>query len=302
MRVEEMRLRGRTMPTEKNGFRARRFFRALTAAAAAAVGLVSCSGPQENELALGEAAKADSVEVVLQSPVELDFKTKAEVLQLRREAVARYPQLLAREYAPSEAVFGKVADGLPWWGIAGHFYYDTGERSIAGPSEESRFILNPFLLAAAEFNASWMGVIAEQEVSTFPLYCPPRGLHWFPRQSYAEVAYDASCISMRMNVPFNLIAYNARDLGLNYVFVSYPHSLNISKQDPPQTAYANPQFLHQGGSCGYPGGCNNMSPSTPEINGLRITALPAGVTVWFWSRRPASTEQKPDMTFIVRFQ
>jgi hypothetical protein len=302
------------MQTEKSRTRA---WWLILALAATAIGLtliglaligwnqirqLQTSGPTESMLAIGEAAKVESMDVALQPPVELDFKSKAEVLQLRQEAVERHPELLAREYVPSRAVFGFVEDGVPWWGIEGHFYYDSGERSIEGASEESRFIVNPFLLAAAEFNVLFAGRMTKEELSTFPLYCVPRNLHWRPREAYAEVSYDASCVAMRSDYPFTLIAYNARDLGLNYIFVSYPDSVNITKQDQPQEPYANPQFIHKGGSCGYPGGCNNMSPSTPEISQLRVTALPAIVTIWFWNQKPASTEQDPDMTFVIRFQ
>jgi hypothetical protein len=74
------------------------------------------------------------------------------------------------------------------------------------------------------------------------------------------------------------------------------------KQDAPQSPYANPQFLHQGGSCGYPGGCNNTSPPTPEIEGLQVTALPAKVVIWLWKQQPISLGQEPDMRFVIQFQ
>jgi hypothetical protein len=278
------------------------FVLAVTAMGLIIVWLMRLPGPNRNMLAIGKAAKAEAVDIAIQSPLELDFKSKQNVLQLRQEAVERHAELLAGNYTPSEAVFGQIVDGLPWWGIEGQLYYGRGDKSIEGASEEARFILNPYLLVAVEFYDWWQGVIPETKLSTFPLYCVPSNLRWQPREAYAEVTYAANCVAMRQDEPFDLIAYNARDLNLNYIYVSYSDSLNISKEDKPQAPYANPQFLHRGGSCGYPGGCNNMSPATPEIDGLQVTALPAKVVIWFWKQQPVSLEQEPNMRFVIHFR
>jgi hypothetical protein len=135
----------------------------------------------------------------------------------------------------------------------------------------------------------------------FPRYCTPRSLRWYPSSARAEAAYDGACLRRNGVEYLSLIAYNARDLNLEYVFVSYRDSRNIAKPDPPTTAYRNPQYLHRGNSCGYPGGCNNISPQTPEIDGIRITGFPAEVVIWFWQDDPGSTEKPPDMVFVIRF-
>ncbi|MEW6406382.1 MAG: hypothetical protein AB1649_31750, partial [Chloroflexota bacterium] len=142
----------------------------------------------------------------------------------------------------------------------------------------------------------------ESELSTFPLTCHPRDLRWWPQEARAEVTYDAECVNRGQNYTFVLIAYNARDFNMNYIFVSYQDSLNIAKPEIPAAPLANPQFIHQGNSCGYPGGCNNMSPYTPEIDGIEITALPAQAIIWLWKHQPASAEQPPDMTFVLHFR
>jgi hypothetical protein len=259
-------------------------------------------GSNRNELAIGEFAKVETVSVGIQAPVELDWKTKGEVLQLRTSAVQEHPELMASGYKPDERIFGKIVDSLPWWGMQGQFFYGDGEKSIAGPSEESRFILNPFLLVGASFYNWWHGRLSEADLSSYPMTCLPRDLQWRPREGRAEVRYDAGCIKTIGSKHFDLIAYNARDLNLSYIFVSYQDSQNIYKQDIPTTAYANPQFIHQGGSCGYPGGCNNMSPYTPEIDELEITGFPAKLVIWLWKSEPASLKQKPDMVFILNFR
>ncbi|MBI3593062.1 MAG: hypothetical protein HY099_06250, partial [Nitrospirae bacterium] len=70
------------------------------------------------------------LDIELQPITELDFKSKAEVLKLRTEAVYRYPQLVSKDYKPSEPVFGQIEDGAPWWGVLGISYYGNGEKSI----------------------------------------------------------------------------------------------------------------------------------------------------------------------------
>jgi hypothetical protein len=227
--------------------------------------------PNRNALAIGQRARASDLDIAIQPPAELDFKSKAEVLESRKAAVLRYPHLISGDYEPSDAVFGQIEDHRPWWGITGHFYLGPGERSIEGPAEEARFLLNPHLLVAVEFDGlfySWdTRRIAEGDLRRpdFPFYCEAGQLRWSPREARAEVTYDVSQCLARTNpwttkplglaeAYFSLIAYNARDMNLNYIYVSYPDSRNVSKLDAPTSTYANPQYLHRGGSCGYPGG------------------------------------------------
>ncbi len=259
----------------------------------------------KNELAIGELAKVKTISVMIQSPIELDTMNKDEVLELRVGEVYRYPELLYSTYEPYGEVFGEIVDGLPWWGIPGQFYYGAGEQSIEGPSEESRFILNPYLLVAAEPCGGFDKIrVSEADIRRpgFTFYCPAQQLIWEPENSYAEVTYDANCVSRLNYSCFDLIAYNARDLNLNYIYVAYDKSINISKATRPGQAYEIPQYIHQGESCGYPGGCNNMSPATPEIDGLSVVGLPARLEIWLWKDKPESTDTSPDMSFIIRFR
>lgn len=255
-----------------------------------------------NRLAIGKDANADALDIAINAPVELDFLTREAVLQMRGTAVKQYLALFAGAYAPRSAVFGQIENHAPWWGIEGQFYYGAGIRSIDGPAEESRFILNPYMLVAAEFNDWWINDLSESRIAGFPLDCRPRQLTWKPRAAYAEVSYDAACIRRRQKPEFSLIAYNARDFGFDYIYVSYADSQNVSKANAPTAAYANPQFIHRGGSCGYPGGCNNMSPVTPDIDDIHLDGLPAKVMVWLWREKPQSVAQVPDMRYAIHFR
>jgi hypothetical protein len=288
--------------------------------------LVRASQPNRNRLALGAEAAVDTVDITLSPPQELDGKTRSAILELRRQAAARYPGLLAGSYTPSPQVF-HISDRLPWWGIAGQFYYGKGEHSIDGPSEESRFVLNPYLLVAAELRGlsiwsdgeralAWDEArITGQDVANpdFPFYCRPAGLRWWPRAARATVTYDVSGYLAELNrwtrypltvadASLDLIAYNARDMNLNYLYLSLANSDSLSAGSPMPSPVAIPQLLHAGDSCGYPGGCNNMSPRVPELVNIRIEHLPARATIWLWRDRPAGVEQLPDMTFAIEFQ
>jgi hypothetical protein len=268
-----------------------------------AVVVVLLPQSNRNRLALGDHATLSQFEIEIQEPIELDFLTRAEVFDLREQAVQRYPGLLQGRYRPSDAVFRQIRNKLPWWGMAGVFYYGSGEQSIEGASEESRFLLNPYLLVAADFYHNWIAV-PEAEVLKpgVALDCAPQELLWNPRERWGLATYSANCIRGINNQHFDLISYNARDFNLNYIYVKYDESRNIAKEDPPTGPFKIPHYIHQGNSCGYPGGCNNMSPPSPEIDFLEITGFPAEVVVWLWEAEPSSPTQPPDMVFLVRFQ
>ncbi|MBN1139123.1 MAG: hypothetical protein JXM73_21260 [Anaerolineae bacterium] len=266
--------------------------------------LLSRFRPNHNALAISEQAKVDQIEIALQPLAELDFQSRAEIVRLRNEVVGRYPELVVGTYRPANAVFGQIVDGLPWWGTLGLAHYGRGEQSIEGPSEQSRSILNPFLLAVPEFYLQWDASIvakAQAQGPEYPLYCHPYRLRWFPADAWAEVTYSAACLEWNHATVFSLLAYNARDWNLNYVFVSYPDSHNIAKFDPPAAAYHNPQSLHRGDNCGYPGG-NDISPTTPPIDIIQIAAWPAQITIWFWRDDPGEAVASPDIVYVIHLQ
>lgn len=279
-----------------------------------------------NRLAIGPQASVEVLDITLQPPMELDNLPSAEILRLRQEAIARYPALLAGRYTPSRQVF-QMADGLPWWGIAGQFYYGRGGHSIDGPAEESRFLLNPYLLVGAELSglSIWSGGqralawdkarITAQDLadSEFPFYCPPASLRWWPHEARAEATYNVSACLAAMNdwtlyplgvadASFDLVAYNARDLGFGYLYWPPLSAQNLSMSTPMQAPIAISQFIHRGSSCGFPGGCNNMSPRVPELCGIQIDRLPAQTVIRLWQERPASAEQSADMTLVLIFR
>ncbi|HEY9773254.1 MAG TPA: hypothetical protein V6C81_05545 [Planktothrix sp.] len=273
-----------------------------------------------NELAVGTTSRnQEDIAVGCNAPQNLNFKTRDEIFALRAQLVNTQPTLLARPYSPNEDVFGLVEDNKPWWGLHGEAVYGEGKQSIEGDSEESRFLLNPWILVGA--NTYSFGIwdkdkLSEEDLdrADFPLTWLPSSLTWSAAKSTAEVAYAVSDYNQKLYVwrdkmkdqkiapQFALVAYNARDFGYNWLWVAPDSSTNIECLRKPTEPIRIAQFIHCGGSCGYPGGCNNMSPSIPALDEIKYTALPAIAHVCLWKQKPRSTEDAPDMTFIVRLQ
>ncbi len=136
----------------------------------------------------------------------------------------------------------------------------------------------------------------------FPEYFPARSLRWYPRESKAEVTFNAAGIRRVSGIPIDLVAYNARNFGLDYVYVSFNDSSNVSKENAAPAALNNTQFLRKDDGCNYPGGCNSITPRIPQLEHIRIDSLPAEIVVWFWRDDPKTLVKPPDMTFVLRFE
>ena len=281
-----------------------------------------------NTLAIGQRSLVESLSIPIAEPVELDGMSRDQIYELRKQAALVYPWLLYTNYEPSYSVFSQIEDDRPWWGIAGQYYYGSGEQSIVGPSEESRFILNPYLLLSADFSglSIWSAggetdgfwnpnvvTNAALENDKLPYYVEPQNLRWWPERSRVEVSYDLSSYLEQINhwtlrqytyrdATFDLIAYNARDLNLNYIYIDYDESIYIYKDPAPPEPVIIPQYLHRGDSCGYEGGCNNMSPETPEIMDIHIGKLPAKLIVYLWHEEPADQTETPDLIYVINIR
>ena len=100
----------------------------------------------------------------------------------------------------------------------------------------------------------------------------------------------------------DLIAYNARDLGLPYVYADTARSEGVVPLQRVEKVFPVNQYIHCGGSCGYPGGCNNIGPassSRPELI-IEIKKLPALLQVKLWRNEPKSVDDPCDMTVILQ--
>ncbi len=284
--------------------------------------LTGCLAAHPNELAVGHLARVQertAIEVPLNNPVCLNGASQAQILWQRASIVQKTAQLLAHSYNPDPAIFGQIVDGKPWWGMEGIFVFGSGQRSIEGASEEARFIVNPYLLVAAN---SWSAEIWDtnkigaKELSdkSFPFCFKPSYLRFYPREKAVKVLYDITefhsklatfdyCRKEKNNISdFGLVAYNARDFGYRYIFFDPEKSVNVTNENPTAKAIEIRQFIHCGGSCGLESGCNNMSPAQDEIDHLKLKALPATALVKLWKSEPESTKTPADMHVYLEFR
>lgn len=271
-----------------------------------------------NELATGNQARSlVPIIIPVSAPVDLNFKSRDAILGMREKAVEKYPQLLLDMYDPGEC-FDLLEGGKPWWGLYGLHVYREGNRSIEGPSKESVYLMNPFRLVAAEGNN--IGVFRrnsltppEMQTPGFPFNWNSKSVKFDARNSMSQETYDvtgyhrglAKWLSKlsadRVVQEFSLIAYNARDFGLNFMYLDPKNSINVRKWAS-RDALEIPQMIHCGGSCGYPGGCNNMSPHRAELDNNRLNKLPARAYLKLWHDRPRDPNTAaPDFVVVLDF-
>jgi hypothetical protein len=252
------------------------------------------------------------IEIPLRPMAEFDFKSREEILKSRLDAVSALrsspglSDMIPLTYAPLPSVFDQIESGAPWWGLHGIFFFGPGQRSISGPSEESRFLLNPLLL---------VGVVENQALITNE--SPEQFMSYYPRLLSLSVTPAAHTVEARYSVRgyldylrhighniegraiLSLAAYNARDFGFNFLAIDTTRSRNVRTLFSSTMVAPNLHFIHRGGSCGYPGGCNNMSPYQDEIE-FSVPTLPAEVVVKLWRVRPATPEERADANVLLK--
>ncbi len=282
--------------------------------------VTQCARASTNSLKLGIRARlADGTAIPLNPPQRFNYLQRSEIIRLRTSAVMSCPSLVEGTYIPTPAIFDEITDAKPWWGMAGQYIWGEGERSIEGAAEESRFILNPYLLVAAN---PWTAKIWNPQLITpddinnpdFPYTWTPQELRLWPKMRMGQVIYDVTAFNAKLKsldsklekteeiVRFGLVAYNARDFGYNYLMLSPVLSSNVENTFKGKDAVEIKQYIHTGDSSKFPGGCNNMSPAMEQIDQLVIKQLPARATVLLWKSRPVFFGDPPDFSFVLDFK
>lgn len=94
--------------------------------------------------------ETQNITIPVNSPIPLSYKTKEEVYQIRKNYVNN-SIFQNSNYEPSEEVYGQIEDNKPWVSMKECQYESTGVSDVEGPSEESRFIINPPLLVGVNY-------------------------------------------------------------------------------------------------------------------------------------------------------
>lgn len=275
----------------------------------------SAHAESTNRLAVGDDAKVSSpVQIGIAPPADFNYKTRAEIEKWRTDRAMLHADLLYYQYRPTSEIFGQITDGKPWWGLLGQTFYGPGPKSIEGNAEESRFLLNPYLLCQANFSIdkfTFDGALyptqADLATTGMPVDCAIERAIFYAREKRVDLYYDVSKFKQDLtrfvklpndfgNIPFDLVAYNARDFGYRYMQVFGAQEINGVDNRIIEIT----QYIHTGDSCGYPGGCNNMSPFIKGLHDLTLKALPARMGIGLYKNRPSSG-QSPDMTVVLNF-
>ena len=247
----------------------------------------------------------------ISSPRNLNFKTNEEIFRVRKKMISTYPIFFKGKYEPqTSSVFRQIVEKKPWWGLKGLMCYGPGNLAIEGESDESRFIDNPFLLVTVEEGHA---LVLLKDKGNCPLSYPkPTKISFDSDKMTFYASYNVSSHdkvisnmaranrmkSSKMTYSFN--GRNAVDFGVPYIYATsfknlhFTNSNNISK-----SVYKFKDFIHLGGSCGYPGGCNNGSPYQAETD-FQIDKYPASISFKLWKHKPASVNEKADLTYEIR--
>jgi hypothetical protein len=103
-------------------------------------GSLGAQQSSSNRLAVGNQAKVAQCQLTINLPSDLNFKSKEDIIELRRRFVYEHPELLGYQYTATNSIFEAIEDGKPWWGLEGNMLFGPGEKSIQGAAEESRFL------------------------------------------------------------------------------------------------------------------------------------------------------------------
>lgn len=203
------------------------------------------------------------INIPVNAPVPLSYKTKAEVYNLRKNAVEN-SIFKNSDYEPSEAVFGQIEDGKPWKSL--NSCSIDGHSDISGASEESRFILNPTILVAATNDfCLWC-----KNNSQIP-HLTPISVRYLEPKKEIVVTYNKFDIdTLNGNTYYEFNGLNARDFGYKYAYIDKEKTtydlIFINEKNIGNQVVEFKNYIHTGGSCGIPGGCNNGSPNQPMLN------------------------------------
>lgn len=279
-----------------------------------------------NEIILNSEKK---IKIPWMNAREFDGLTKNQIMNERVNELSKFPELVdLKNYSPVPEVFGMIVDGKPWWGTHGQYFFGSGGRSPEGPSEEAFNILNPFVLLvpyANIYGREWGAYhwerwkeahLNEAQIvkPDFPLFLMPESGIYEPGKKRVEVYINASHFFDRLSsetklkikkgwLSFELEDLNARDFGYNYAWFDRAHSKNANQKEEnynSKRAYKTQDYIHLGGSCGYPGGCNNASPQNLRREGFYTEAWPAEFYFKLWKQEPIQLSDPADLDYRIK--
>lgn len=253
-------------------------------------------------------------ELWVNPPSEFNNMRKDEILSIRK-AYVKDSLFASDNYEPNERVFGAIQDYKPWWGTQKCRplnYTGDYHESIEGESKQSIQINNPNALVGLSSPYIPWDVEANEdfcnnEYSRFL----PQSIKYSEKDKLIVAEYEVSknfpyiyvnISGEQIRYPIQLSGINALDFGYKYVYAF--DTKNISMTYPNNVTENIEMFrdyIHVGGSCGYEGGCNNISPMQNDKM-ISVKALPAQINLKLWKKQPRDKYQKADMYYRIIFK
>lgn len=242
-------------------------------------------------------------------PVSLSYLTRKNVQDLRKRYVSQ-SIFDSTGYEPSDFVFGQIEDKKPW--MSTNMCDKSGQKghNINGPSEESRFIVNPTMLVAIEYPFYLDHINDLKWCESQEAMMLPKSISYSGPNKEITVTYISFPIVIQNNSFYQFNGINAKDLGYKYFYVDESKStykLQYSNDNNPSKEVMEfKNFIHLGSSCGVEGGCNNGSPRQPAFEFTytsdKYTQQNARIYIKLWKERPSSPKDPADINEIIIFE
>lgn len=250
----------------------------------------------------------------INSPQDFNRMTKNQIYEIRKSFVKK-SIFNTSDYQPSSEIFGGIVDGKPWWGINQIVcspYRQKNFDRTKGLSAVSKYINNPNMLIAVMFPFNFpsesdrIGYCTKEYSKTIPyelLYFKDKNLIVAKYKIDKKILKSYLRWSGRDRKYFlSMTGLNAKDFGYNYAFaynlknIQMTETNNLSNEITTFTDY-----IHVGGSCKHPEGCNNLSPYQSNLD-FELKRFPAEITIKLWKNKPLNQYVKADMYYKLVFK
>lgn len=246
---------------------------------------------------------------------EYDYLSKQQIFNIRKQHVKN--SLFDKEnYEPNSAVFGSIVDKKPWWGSIKCNqlnYKGDYHENIQGPSKVSVQMNNPNALVGLSMPyIPWdIGTNKEFCTSDYSTFSPI-SLQYDEKDKLIIAKYYLTKNFLKLRTKVNnrytryliqLSGLNARDFGYDYMYIFDTKNIKMYSDYNNATKDISTfrDYIHQGGSCKYKDGCNNISPMQNDLI-FSIKGLPAEINIKLWKKKPINKYVQADMYYKIIFE
>ena len=245
---------------------------------------------------------------------EYDYLSKQQIFDIRKQHVKN--SLFNKEnYEPNSAVFGSIVDKKPWWGsirCSQLNYKGDYHENIQGPSKVSVQMNNPNALVGLSMPyIPWdIGTNKEFCTSDYSNFSPI-SLQYDEEDKLIIAKYYLTKNFLKLRTKVNnrytryliqLSGLNARDFGYDYMYIFDTKNIKMYSDYNNATKDISTfrDYIHQGGSCKYKDGCNNISPMQNDLI-FSVKKMPAEINIKLWKKKPINKYIKADMYYKIIF-